>query len=130
MQINETNYVDKAEVAIKELKQKTNNKGKTIPMVTTSKIRNLLAMVSDIYNDVNNNKDEQLSNDIVGRINYMKLHFYYEAGRETGVKRLLETANVFDIINEINSSRSNYILFSHYMEALVAFHRFYGGKEY
>ncbi len=130
MQINETNYVDKAEAAIKELKQKTDNRGKQIPMVTTSKIRNLLAMVSDIYNDVNNNRDERLSNDIVGRINYMKLHFYYEAGREPGVKRLLETANVFDIINEINSSRGNYILFSHYIEALVAFHRFYGGKEY
>ncbi len=127
--INETDYVDKAERAIKELSSKTNKSGRPIPIVTTSKIRNLLAMVSDIYNDVNNNKDEKLSNEIVGRIAYMKLRFYYEAGREASVKSLLETAKVFDIINEIGNSRSNYILFSRYMEALVAFRKFYGGKD-
>lgn len=129
MQIDETNYVDKAEKAIKELSSKTNKNGKPIPIVTTSKIRNLLAMVSDIYNDVNNNKEEKLSNDIVGRIGYMKLRFYYEAGRESSVKSLLETAKVFDIIGEIGNSRSNYILFSRYMEALVAFRKYYGGKD-
>ena len=129
MQIDDTNYVDKAEKAIKELSSKTSKKGKPIPIVTTSKIRNLLAMVSDIYNDVNNNKDEKLSNDIVGRIGYMKLRFYYEAGRENSVKSLLETAKVFDIIGEIGNSRSNYILFSRYMEALVAFRKYYGGKD-
>ncbi len=129
MQIDENNYVDKAERAIKELKQKKDTRGKEIPIVTTSKIRNLLAMVSDIYNDVVNNKDEKLSNDIVGRIGYMKLRFYYEAGREHSVKGLLEQAKVFDIINEIGDSRSNYILFSRYMEALVAFRKYYGGKD-
>lgn len=129
MQIDETNYVDKAEMAIKELRNKKDSKDRVIPIVTTSKIRNLLAMVSDIYNDVINNKDEKLSNDIVGRIGYMKLRFYYEAGRENGVKNLLEQAKVFDIINEIGTSRSNYILFSRYIEALVAFRKFYGGKD-
>lgn len=130
MQIDETNYVDKAEKAIKELASMKNEKtGRLIPVVTTSKIRNLLAMVSDIYNDVNNNKDEKLSNDIVGRIGYMKLRFYYEAGREAGVKNLLTTANVLKIIDEIGNSRSNFILFSRYMEALVAFRKFYVGKD-
>ena len=129
MQIDETNYVDKAEKAIKELKQKKDAKGREIAIVTTSKIRNLLAMVSDIYNDVVNNKEEKLSNDIIGRIGYMKLRFYYEAGRESSVKSLLEQAKVFDIINEIGDSRSNYILFSRYMEALVAFRKYYGGRD-
>lgn len=130
MQIDETNYVDKAEKAIKELASMKNERtGRPIPVVTTSKIRNLLAMVSDIYNDVNNNKDEKLSNDIVGRIGYMKLRFYYEAGREPGVKNLLTTANVLKIIDEIGNSRSNFILFSRYMEALVAFRKFYVEKD-
>lgn len=120
MQIDETNYVDKAEQAILKLK---------VSIVTTSKIRNLLAMVSDIYNDVLNVKEEKLNREVIGRINYMKLRFYYEAGREESVKRLLTTAKVFELLNEIGNSRSNYILFSRYMEALVAFHRFYGGKD-
>ena len=132
MQIDETTYVDKAEKAIKELTNQKNEKtGRPIPVVTTSKIRNLLAMVSDIYNEVINSKDEKLSQDIVGRINYMKLRFYYEAGKDdTGsVKRLLENAKVFDIIGGIGNSRSNFILFSRYIEALVAFRKYYGGKD-
>lgn len=123
MQINESNYVDMAENAIKELKEKS-SKGR---IVTTSKIRNLLAMVADIYNDVINNKAEELGDDIVGRINYMKVQFYYSAGRESSVKDLLEQANVLRIIDEIGNSRSKYIIFSRYMEALVAFRKYYGG---
>ena len=129
MQIDETNYVDRAEQAILKLKELKTASGREIPIVTTSKIRNLLAMVSDIYNDVLNLKDEKLNKDVIGRINYMKLRFYYEAGREESVKRLLVHAKVFDLINEIGNSRNNYILFSRYMEALVAFRKFHGGKD-
>ncbi len=129
MRIDETNYVDKAEQAIKTLTQKKDKSGNTVPIATTSKIRNLLAMAADIYNEVVNAKSEQLSNDIIGRINYMKLRFYYEAGRESSVKTFLEEAQAFEIINEINGSRKNYILFSRYIEALVAFRKFYGGKD-
>lgn len=127
MQIDETNYVDKAEQAIKKLRELKDQKN--VPIVTTSKIRNLLSMVSDIYNDVLNVKEEKLNREVIGRINYMKLRFYYEAGREESVKRLLTTAKAFELLNEIGNSRSNYILFSRYMEALVAFRKFYGGKD-
>lgn len=124
--LDESDYVDRAEKAILKLKELKNPRnGKALPIVTTSKIRNLLAMVADIYNDVLNVKDDKLNNEIVGRINYMKLRFYYEAGREDSVKRLLETAGVFDAINGIGSSRKNYILFSRYMEALVAFRKYH-----
>ena len=96
MLINEDNYVDMAENAILELiKDSKDKKGKPILIVTTSKIRNLLAMVSDIYNEVLKISGNKLSAEIVGNINYMKIRFYYEAGREVYVKKLLETAKVF-----------------------------------
>lgn len=129
MIINDQNYVDKAEHAIVELSQKVGRNGRPIPMVTTSQIRVLLAMVSDIYNDVQDETSETLSNDIIGRINYMKVRFYYQAGREPKVKDFLETAQVFDVIGGINGKRDNFLLFSRYMEALVAFHKYYGGKD-
>ena len=129
MRINEENYVDLAEREIKELANQKDMKGRSIPIVTTSKIRNLLAMSADIYNDVVNSKDDKLSNDIIGRINYMKLRFYYEAGREKSVKDFLEKTEVLKIIDEIKGSRKNYTLFSHYLEALVAFRKFYGGND-
>lgn len=47
MLINENNYVEEAEKVIKLLSEKKDQKGRPVSMVTTSKIRNLLAMVSD-----------------------------------------------------------------------------------
>ena len=86
-------------------------------------------MVSDIYNDVRNVQGEVLSEELIGKINYMKIRFYYEAGREAKVKDLLMTANVFQIIDEIGGKKKNFLLFSRYMEALVAFRKYYGGKD-
>lgn len=127
--INESNYVDIAEANIQKLKKegtKIDRNGRTqIKIVTTSKIRGLLSMVSDIYNDVLHETGETLSSDIVSRISYMKVHFYYEAGREPLVKTFLDKAEVFQLLNTINGKRSRFILFSRYMEALVAFRKFY-----
>ena len=129
MTIHENDYVDQAEQAIKKLSAKKDQKGRTVLPVTTSKIRNLLAMVSDIYNEVRNVQGEVLSEELIGKINYMKIRFYYEAGREAKVKDLLMTANVFQIIDEIGGKKKNFLLFSRYMEALVAFRKYYGGKD-
>ncbi len=131
--ITESNYVDEAEKHIKELKRKktkTDRNGReSVDIVSTSKMRGLLAMVSDIYNDVLNEPQESLSNNLIARINYMKVHFYYEAGREKKVKELLEEARVFEVISDIKGKRSSFILFSRYMEALVAFRKFYVEKD-
>lgn len=98
-------------------------------MATTSKIRNLLAMTTEIYNEVQNITGELLSDDIIGRINYLKIRVVYEAGREPSVKNLVETAEILQHIDEIKGNKKQYILFSRYMEALVAYHRYYGGKD-
>ena len=129
MRLTEDNYVDIAEKAIKKLSGEKNKNGKPIPLVTTSKIRNLLAMTADIYNEVVNSKEETLSSELIGRINYMKIRFIYEAGREAKVRRIVEEADILSHLDEINGSRKQYILFSHYMEALVAYRKFYGGKD-
>ena len=129
MRLTEDNYVDIAEKAIKKLSGEKNKNGKPIPLVTTSKIRNLLAMTADIYNEVVNSKEETLSSELIGRINYMKIRFIYEAGREPKVRRIVEEADILSHLDEINGSRKQYILFSHDMEALVAYRKFYGGKD-
>ena len=130
MYLNENNYADEAEKGIIQLKNKTNPKtGKSVPMVTTSKIRNLLAMTSDIYNEVIMQQDDKLSDDLVGRIEYLRIRVVYEAGREQSVKDFIMQAKILDILKEIKGSRKNYILFNRYMESLVAFHKFYGGKD-
>lgn len=127
MKLTEDNYVELAEKAINNLKKKNGE------LVTTSKIRNLLAMTADIYNQVVNLKEEKLSAELIGQINYMKIRFIYEAGREQQkgkrVKELIEEADILTHIDEIKNSRKQYILFSRYMEALVAYRKFYGGRD-
>lgn len=130
--ISETNYVDKAEKAIWSLRDKAEQqrRGRGEPkIVTTSKIRNLLAMTADIYNQVMICHNDKLSDDLKGRIEYLRVRFMYECGREPLVKNFVEEADVLPILKEINGSKKNYILFSRYMEALIAFHKYYGGKD-
>ena len=127
--ITRLNYVDQAENAITRLAALTDKKGKKKQMVTTSKIRNLLAMSSDIYNQIIQDNEEDLKEEIVSRIEYLRVRFIYEAGREPSVNDFLKETRVLDVLKDINGSRENYILFNRYMEALVAFHKYYGGKE-
>lgn len=122
------NYVDLAENVIKNLETEKYGKDKTRPKLTTSKIRNLLAMNTDIYNDVRNIQGNELDNSIKERINYMKVRFIYEAGRDGIVKDFVEKSNIINYMKSI-CDKSSYILFSRYMEALVAYHRYYGGKD-
>ncbi|CUN22575.1 type III-A CRISPR-associated protein Csm2 [Eubacterium ramulus] len=129
MKLTEDNYTELAEKVIVKLSQEKRPNGKPVQMVTTSKIRNLLAMTADIYNDVINSQDEKLSTDIAGRIKYMKIRFVYEAGRQAEVKKLVEQAGLLEHLDDIGNSRKQYILFSRYMEALVAYRKFYGGKD-
>ena len=105
MKLTEDNYVELAEKAIKKLCSEKDKRGKEVAPVTTSKIRNLLAMTTDIYNQVVNLKEEKLSTELIGQINYMKIRFVYEAGREVKVKKLIEEADILTHIDEIKNSR-------------------------
>lgn len=129
MKLTEENYVETAEKAIKEICGQKDRNNHPISPVTTSKIRNLLAMTAAIYNDVVASQSEKLSTEVIGRINYMKIRFVYESGREPKVKTLVEKAQLLEHLDEIGNSRAQYILFSRYMEALVAYRKFYGGRD-
>lgn len=130
MRINEKNYVDKAEKVIYELAEesKLKSRGK-VNIVTTSKLRNLLAMNSDIYNQILLYSSEKLNDELAGRIEYLRVRVMYECGREPKVKEFVKKAELIEILKEIGASKKNYLLFSRYMEALIAFHKYYGGKE-
>ena len=128
--LSEDNYADIAENAIKTLKDKKDNKGRTGSMLTTSQIRNLLAMTADIYNEVISDNSEKLSKETVERIIYLRIRFVYEAGRDPQkVGSFVEAANIIEYLKKASESKADYIRFSRYMEALVAYHKYYGGKD-
>lgn len=128
MRINEENYVSKAEYVIKKLAEKKDKWGNP-NMVTTSQLRNLLAMSADIYNIITVQTVDKLSEEIKGKIEYLKIRIVYDAGRDPKVKDLVDTSEILGCITEIKGSRKNFILFNRYLEALVAYRKFYGGKD-
>ena len=52
------------------------------------------------------------------------MRFIYECGRDEKTKDLIDEADLLSILKQINGDKNNYILFYHYMEALVAFKRY------
>ena len=127
MEINKQNYVDKAESVIVALKQADRNGKLTL---TTSKIRNILSMVSELYTDAQHSREDKLSEDMVSRVQYLKMRIAYEAGREPKmVYPFVKQAKLLEYASEIGDSRQKLILFCNYMEALVAYHKFHGGRD-
>ena len=120
-------YTLRAEKVIIELRD---TMGKNYQNLTTSKIRSILTMVSEIYNDVVFRQDTELSRETADRIKYLKVRLVYECGREPyTIKPFVNKAGLIELIDGIGSSREKFIAFSRYMEALVAYHRFYDGKD-
>lgn len=129
MSINADNYVDTAEQVIQRLKNKVDKNRRTVPMVTTSKLRNLLAMTADIYNEIMNRNETELSKEVCAKIEYLRVRFIYESGREPSVRSFVTEAGILESLKMVGKSREQFVLFNRYMEALVAFHKFYGGKD-
>ena len=115
-------YVDEAERIMRSLM----SGGKT---VTTSKIRNLLSLVTDIYNEENIRTEEKLLPESIVKLNLMRVRVAYECGRDDTVKSFVAQTNLLEYLKGISTDRADLIRFAHYMEALVAFHRYFGGKE-
>ena len=122
IELTKENYVGEAESVIRQLKKGSYR-------LTTSKIRKLLALVSELYNDVKRERSNTLNSDWVSRIQYVRMHIAYEAGRDPVVKEFVQQADLLDIIRHIGTDKEKLIIFCHYMEALVAYHRFYDGKD-
>ena len=126
------NYVGEAERIMRALI----SSGTT---VTTSKIRNLLSLVTDIYNDESIRTEDKLKPDSVVKLNLMRVRVAYEYGRDNGesvgkdkvypMREFITQAHLREYLKGISTDRADLIRFAHYMEALVAFHRYLGGKE-
>ena len=129
--LTQTNYVDLAEKVI--VKEIVRNPKRHNSIMLTSKIRNLLSLTNTLYNDVIHLTDEILSEEILGKIQYLRLRFVYEAGRDTdrekSVKDFVEKADIIKHLQRIENKKRSAFTFCRYMEALVAYHKFNGGRD-
>lgn len=116
-------YVDEAERVMQRLLE---DRGIGI---TTSKLRGFLSLVTEIYNVENLRTEPNLLPESQVKLMRVRVRVVYDAGRENAVMRFVKEARLLEYLKGIGGSRDSMIRFAHYMEALVAYHRYLGGKE-
>lgn len=123
--LTDDNYVDKAEKTIKNLERdKRNFKNRSSDILTMSKIRNLLSLTSTLFDESKVREYAELKD----KIAYLRVQFIYQSGREESVMDMVQKGEILSILKEIND-RDSLQRFCRYMEALVAYFKFYGGRD-
>lgn len=122
-----SNFVDEADRIMNGILHPTN--GEKRVGITTSKIRNLLSLAIEIYHQEYLRTEPKLMEDSVYRIQMMRVRMAYEGGRDRDVKQFLEKSKLIPYLKDIGDDRMKLIRYTQYLEALVAYHCYYGGKE-
>jgi CRISPR-associated protein Csm2 len=116
--IDENSYVGFAEAVMK-------NRENHFKDLTTTKLRRVYGLITNIYTKINEPADfERYASDI----QYLRVKMAYEAGRETAVKEFLSKTYLMKALPSIRSY-DQFILYCRYAESLVAYFKFYGGKD-
>ena len=102
--------------------------------VTTSQIRKFLSAVNSLNNRIalyriQHTETEKLTPELAGEVKYLKIKLVYQAGREQKVRRFVDQAGLIKYIDEIGNSTEKFDEFAKYVEALIAFHKYYGGRD-
>ena len=118
-QLDKLKYVDQAESVINQLSK---NKREEL-CLTTNKIRNLLSLITELYNMVDK-REAKLDENTQSHVQYVRMKIVYEAGRDKYVKEFCEKSGILEYLKGVNDSTEALLLVCRYMEALVAYHRF------
>ena len=97
--------------------------------ITTSKLRNLLSLLMDVYNVENLRTGSEISPDSALKLQMARIRMAYEYGRDRNTKEFMEAAHLLPWLKALGTSREKVLHYIHYMEAIVAYHRFFGGRE-
>ncbi len=121
--------VAEAEKAMRSLQDRTGNIN-----VTRSQIRKYLTAVNVVRNKVElfkakNIGASRLPDELVAEVKFLKINLLYQAGRANTVKKFMEAARLDSIIDSIGDETESFIKFTKYVEALVAYHKFLGGRD-
>ncbi|MFR7418442.1 type III-A CRISPR-associated protein Csm2 [Megasphaera massiliensis] len=118
-----------AEKVISNLKEQ-----KGFLRLKTNQIRKFLSAVNTMTNRVNAYKASHIQatdmpDELAGEIRFLKVKAAYQSGRDRTVEEFMKACKMEDWIDGIGTSIKKFEEFSRYMEALVAYHKYYGGKD-
>lgn len=123
------NYADVAEeVMEKESKRDRNDRDgffNGYDSLTTTSLRSIYSMIMNISTEIEGVEEFERRK---GDLQYLKVRMAYEAGRKGSVKKFLKATGLDDAISSV-ATYDQFLLFCRYAESLVAYFKFYGGKE-
>lgn len=125
--IDEGSYAKVADVVMKNLSgiSAQKNGRDSFGGLTTTKLRSMYSLITNVYTRVNSPDDfEKCRSDI----QYLKVKMAYESGRQDPVKVFLEASRLMAIVDGVRSYEQ-FKLYCRYAESLVAYFKFYGGKD-
>lgn len=115
IRLTEENYLDLAKKVIKRNKKN----------ITTTQLRNILQYLSLLDNKLLTTSDSKKDILIKKELTYFKLRLVYAAGRDYKVKSFITDSNLIKYVQTAQTSFKEFKLYHHYLEALVAYHKFY-----
>ncbi|MGL4484410.1 MAG: type III-A CRISPR-associated protein Csm2 [Anaerovoracaceae bacterium] len=126
-ELTKLNYVDKADKSIQKLLIEDRHGQKKIE-ISTSQIRSILTLVNSAQQKLRTCQEEKLPEDIQSDFQYVKMRMAYESGRDGAVRKFVQETKLSEYLSAVRDDKEKAKVFCRYMEALVAYHRFYGGK--
>ena len=129
LKFTDESYVDEAKEIV-EIFKKENfeiSYKRRKEKLTNTQLRNLLAMTSADYDKARKNGFDHVNE----KIAYLKVQFIYQSGRNLAVKAFVEVAQLVELVDKIRDLKKmdDLLRFCHYMEALIAYFKYYGGAD-
>lgn len=125
--------VDYVKIAHERINSLIRKDGKI--QVTTSQIRKILSAANSINNKLlalvangkiqNDKLPEEITNDLLS----FKVLIIYQSAREKIVKDFVEKTKLIDELENVGESVTKLKNYFKYIEALVAYHKFEGGRD-
>ena len=121
-ELNSENY---AKIAESIMQGERRNERGIFKFLTTTKLRRIYGLIMNLYTQINvpEDFDEHRSD-----LQYLKVKMAYEAGRERSVKDFLNLTRLMEAIDSV-TDYDKFMLYCRYAESLVAYFKYYGGKE-
>ena len=125
IEIDGSNYAVVAEAVMSE---KSGNGQKRVLRdggLSMSKLRGIYGLITNVYTRANTPDD---FNDSISDLQYIKVKMAYESGREKNVYNFIARTGLMFMLDQIKTYEQ-FVLYCRYAESLVAYFKFYGGKE-
>lgn len=123
--ITDLTFAKTAEAIIAPLDKGTGKRSLGFKRLSMSKLRGIYSLITNIHARINTPKDLDAC---MSDLQYIKVKMAYESGRDGDVKDFISKTYLMYLLDQIETY-DQFVLYCRYAESLVAYFRFYGGKE-